>query len=155
MEGLNIGAKAISKDHNAENLSKTFPYICNVINEQIIKIITTMKNLLIAFALVLTSTFAFAGNNDNEAAKGKSFFRVIGNANAETYKVLYMANMDSKVSVSIYNEAGVLVAKTTVKDKDGFLKPFRFESMPAGEYTVVVKDGFGVTRKTFTHTPAH
>ncbi|GJM63360.1 hypothetical protein PEDI_39120 [Persicobacter diffluens] len=149
-----MAAMSISKDCNGENLSRTFPYICNVINEQIIKIITTMKNLLIAFALVLTSTFAFAGNNDNEAAKGKSFFRVIGNAKAETYKVLYMANMDSKVSVSIYSEAGVLVAKSTIKDKDGFMKPFRFENMPAGEYTVVVKDGFGVTRKTFNHNPA-
>ncbi|GJM59525.1 MULTISPECIES: hypothetical protein [Persicobacter] len=113
-----------------------------------------MKNIVaIAFALVMSASFAFAGINDTEAAKGKSFFRVIGNANAETYKVLYMANMDSKVIVSIYDESGVLVAKTTVKDKEGFMKPFRFENMPAGEYTVVVKDGFGVTRKTFDHKP--
>ncbi|BDC97823.1 hypothetical protein [Persicobacter psychrovividus] len=112
------------------------------------------KVLSIAFALILVSSFAFAGTNDNESAKGKSFFRVIGNSNAQVYKVLYMANKDSKVVVSLYNEAGNLVAKSAIKDKNEFMKPFRFEEMPAGTYTVVVRDGFGVTRKTFEHTPA-
>ncbi|BDD00862.1 hypothetical protein PEPS_31420 (plasmid) [Persicobacter psychrovividus] len=117
---------------------------------------TTMKKFLsIAFALLLTASFAFAGTNDNEAAKGKSFVRVIPNSNSETYKVLYMANMESKVVVSLYNEAGSLVAKTTVKDKDNFMKPFRFEHMPEGTYTVIVNDGFGVTRKSFEHYPSH
>ncbi|WP_053406330.1 hypothetical protein [Persicobacter sp. CCB-QB2] len=112
-----------------------------------------MKNLFVILMAVMLGMPAIAANKDNEATKGKSMVKVIGNANAKTYKVLYMANIQSKVTLAIYDEAGILVAKSHIKDKSEFLKPFRFENMPAGEYTIIIKDSFGMKRETFYHQP--
>ncbi|BDC97828.1 T9SS type A sorting domain-containing protein [Persicobacter psychrovividus] len=112
-----------------------------------------MKKIFSVMIAMMMSAAVFAGANDNEAAKGKSMFRVIANNNAELYKVIYIANKTSKVKISIYDEDGAMVVSTVVKGVEDFMKPFRFKRMPAGTYTVVVRDGFSVTRKTFEHKP--
>ncbi|GJM59524.1 T9SS type A sorting domain-containing protein [Persicobacter diffluens] len=109
------------------------------------------KMLLLAVTAIMMSGATFAAK-DSEA-KSSTHVDVIGNGYGRMYKVLYMSAPQDRVTMSIYDEDGRMVVKTSVKGKDGFLKPFRFEDMPAGEYTVVIKDDQGTYRKKFVHDP--
>lgn len=58
--------------------------------------------------------------------------------NGSTVKLLYRADQLGDVKIQILNENNEVVLTDKVKNVDGFLRPYNFSELPAGEYSFVV-----------------
>lgn len=61
--------------------------------------------------------------------------------NGSSVKLFYKSAEQSNVRVTIYNEESILVYAETVKQTDGFVRPYRFENLPYGDYRIVITNG--------------
>lgn len=104
-----------------------------------------MKKLTILFAC-----FVLAASVN---ANSWSFDVVINNTVNDVYTLTYKGKSDV-VKVKIYDNKGKVVHAETIKGLDKFNRPYNFSAMPAGEYTIEVKNSEGVTREKFFHNTA-
>jgi hypothetical protein len=58
------------------------------------------------------------------------------------FKVIYEGSKTERVSLKIYDYSGAEVFAETISSK-GFIRPFNFEGMAAGEYTIEIADSNG------------
>ncbi len=101
-----------------------------------------MKKIL-TLSLVLFSTVMFANGTDdgkNPSAAGSSGAAVI-RKDANTFRLIYKSEKESNVRVSIYNDKDQLVYSEKVNNTDGFTRPYNFENLGEGDYTIAVEDG--------------
>lgn len=96
-----------------------------------------MKKIL-AIAGVLFCTASFAGGTDEP--KAGSGVAVIKNGEA-SYRLIYKAEKESDVNVSIYDSNNKLVFSDKVKHTDGFTRPYNFSNLKEGDYTITIEDG--------------
>ncbi len=105
-----------------------------------------MKKVYLLLAGVLMSSFAFAGVRD-EGPKSSSGMAVIRKG-ATSYKLIYKSELASDVKVKIFNERNDLVFAETIRNSDGFMRPYDFAKLGEGEYTIKVDNGSnGLTEK--------
>jgi hypothetical protein len=102
-----------------------------------------MKKISLLMAGVLLCTLVFARGIDGPI-KGSSVAvtNIIGST---LYKVYYKSERLGKVKVSIMDENGNTLFNETMNKVDGFLRPYNFEGLPEGQYTVKVEDENGKT----------
>ena len=102
-----------------------------------------MKKINLLLAGVLMCTLVFARGID-EPIKGSSVAvtNIIGST---LYKVYYKSNRLGKVKISIMDEKGNTLFNETMNKVGGFLRPYNFEGLPEGQYTVNVEDENGKT----------
>ena len=90
------------------------------------------KTLSILAALTIFSTALFANNIDNpNAATGMAIMK-----NGTTVKLFYKGTKQADVKVSKYNAANTLVYSDTIKNVDGFVRPYNFTNLEEGEYSI-------------------
>ena len=90
------------------------------------------KTLSILAAITIFSTALFANNIDNpNAATGMAIMK-----NGTTVKLFYKGTKQADVKVSIYNAANTLVYSETIKNVDGFVRPYNFTNVEEGEYSI-------------------
>ena len=90
------------------------------------------KTLSILAALTIFSTALFANNIDNpNAATGMAIMK-----NGTTIKLFYKGTKQADVKVSIYNASNTLVYSETIKNVDGFVRPYNFTNLEEGEYSI-------------------
>ncbi len=90
------------------------------------------KTLSILAAITIFSTALFANNIDNpNAATGMAIMK-----NGTTVKLFYKGTKQTDVKVSIYNAANTLVYSETIKNVDGFVRPYNFTNLEEGEYSI-------------------
>jgi hypothetical protein len=90
------------------------------------------KTLSILAAITIFSTTLFANNIDNpNAATGMAIMK-----NGSTIKLFYKGTKQADVKVSIYNAANSLVYSETIKNVDGFVRPYNFSNLAEGEYSI-------------------
>jgi hypothetical protein len=90
------------------------------------------KTLSILAAITIFSTALFANNIDNpNAATGMAIMK-----NGTTVKLFYKGTKQADVKVSIYNAANTLVYSETIKNVDGFVRPYNFTNLEEGEYSI-------------------
>ena len=90
------------------------------------------KTLSILAAITIFSTALFANNIDNpNAATGMAIMK-----NGTTVKLFYKGTKQTDVKVSIYNAANTLVYSETIKNVDGFVRPYNFTNLEEGEYLI-------------------
>ena len=94
------------------------------------------KNFLILTAALVVTFGALAGNKPTSAAG------VAVVSNGTTLKLYYKAASESNVKIAILNAEGRIVFTETIKNIDGFVRPYNLASAPEGEYTVEVTDEF-------------
>lgn len=97
-----------------------------------------MKKINLLLVGVLVSSLTFAGRPDNP--KGNSGMAII-KRNATSYKLIYKGDQVSDVKVQIFDERNQLVFAETIKKSDGFVRPYNFESLAEGEYTIKIDNG--------------
>jgi hypothetical protein len=100
-----------------------------------------MKKIL-TLSLVLFSTVMFANGTDDDkkASSSASGAAVIKNGD-NTFRVIYKSEKESDVKVSIRNDKDELVYSEKVNNTDGFTRPYNFESLSEGDYTIAIEDG--------------
>jgi hypothetical protein len=97
-----------------------------------------MKKITMLVASVLVSTFALA----SEPGEGSvSTGLAVVKKNETTFNLFYKSEGSMKVKVSITDAAGNEVLSEWVKHQNGFIRPYNFYGMDAGEYTITVKEG--------------
>jgi hypothetical protein len=106
-----------------------------------------MKKLL-TIAGVLFSTVMFANGTGDEPTS-LSGATVIQTTRA-TFKLIYKSEALSDVKISIFNSDARLVFSEKVRNTMGFARPYSFENLRAGDFTVVIEDNNGTTVKTIS-----
>ena len=104
-----------------------------------------MKKICVLLSGVLMCTLMFArGIDEPKPIKGSSV-AVTNAAGSTLYKVYYKSEKVGRVKVSIIDEKGNILFNETINKVDGFLRPYNFDGLPEGEYTVKVEDENGKT----------
>ena len=89
-----------------------------------------------ALILSVSSTIAFANSNE-------SSLTVVAGENANIFKVVYKSAAATRVQVSIRNEKNEVVFSESFTKMNRFTRPYNFQNLPEGEYTIEVKDNTG------------
>lgn len=110
-----------------------------------------MKKIL-TLSLVLFSTVMFANGIDDEkkSSASASGAAVIKNGES-TFRVIYKSEKEADVRVSIFNDKDQLVYSEKVNNTDGFTRPYNFESLGEGDYTISIEDGSKKTTEKVTY----
>lgn len=103
-----------------------------------------IKSLLFAAAFSI-SAFAFAADFSPIA-------KVVASETSGVYNVMYKSVSASKVKVSIYSASNVELFTETLMGQNSFVRPYNFNSMAEGEYTIIVEDAHGKTVEKINHT---
>ena len=108
-----------------------------------------MKRLTLAVATMLVAATAFA----TEGVKDKDANKKVGimSNEPEHIKLVYLDQEKGQVKVSLKNESGEVIHKTTINNKEGFAQPYDMEQLPGGDYTFDITNPDGTTfSKTVT-----
>lgn len=89
-----------------------------------------MKNVLLALALIANLT-AFASSHSKVKVSKDS---------SSVFKVYYSGSDSKKVRVNIYNENDEKVFSEIINNKNGFVRPYNLEDLPAGNYKFEIID---------------
>src|ERR1051325_6358518 len=99
-----------------------------------------MKRIYSLLVGVLLCTQVFAHGTKNS---GTSSVAVTNSTGSTLFKLYYQAEKAGTVKVSIKNEHNETVYKETLHKVDAFIRPYNFEGLPEGQYTIVVEDEAG------------
>ena len=99
-----------------------------------------MKKINLLFLAVLFSMMAFANVTD-EGTSSASGFTVVNLNHSSIFKVIYKAAEKSNVKLSILDNKGVLIFQETMRQTDGFVRPYNFVNIGAGEYVIELESG--------------
>jgi len=91
--------------------------------------------LVVAFLTIITFTFA-----ESPVA---STMAIIANESAGVYKVHYKSLEAGKVKLAIYDSKQNLMFSEVFFNMNSFIRPYNFNGLSAGEYTVVLEDKTG------------
>lgn len=71
-----------------------------------------------------------------------------------TFKLIYKSETANDVKISIFNESRKLVFSEKVRNTTGFARPYSFENLEQGNYTVTIEDLSGTTIQKISTIPA-
>jgi hypothetical protein len=104
------------------------------------------KNIMKTFSLllvtVLFSTVVFA-NGIDEPYESAASVAVTNPAGGSLFKLFYKAEESRTVKVSIFNTKNKLVFTETLRHVSGFLRPYNFDGLAAGDYSIQIEDNTG------------
>ncbi|MEM6360144.1 MAG: T9SS type A sorting domain-containing protein [Bacteroidota bacterium] len=101
-----------------------------------------MRKLSLVALLLTVLSSAFASE--------KGDITVISDSSA-VFRVYYSKPNVSKVKVSIYNESGQKVFGETIRNREGFVRPYNMKELPAGVYTFEIEDENETKRFEYTY----
>ena len=97
-----------------------------------------MKKISMLLTGVLFSTAMFAGGAVNEASKVS-----VKKENENTFNLTYKTEKPTNVNVSIVNGDGQTIFSESIKNTEGFMRPYNFTGLEKGIYTIEISDEFG------------
>ena len=102
-----------------------------------------MKKISLVFVVVLFCTQVFANETDEPIAPNSSSVAVTNLSGSSLFKLYYTAYTAGDVRVKILNHSGRVVFTEKFKKTDGFIRPYNFEDMAAGDYTIQIENTGG------------
>ena len=97
------------------------------------------KTLSVLAVLMVVSSVVFARRLDNPGTAPSAAVVKIGT----TFKLYYKGSQQADVKVSILDAGNHLVFSETIKDVEGFVRPYNFSHLPEGDYTIKISDKNG------------
>lgn len=101
-------------------------------------------------AVLCSATLVFA--NGTEEPTAVSSVAVTHAKGSKQFKLFYKSNRTGNVAVTIANPEGKTVFQETVRQTDGFIRPYNFSELAYGAYTITVEDQAGKQVQNVTHT---
>ena len=108
------------------------------------------KILTIAGVLFCTVMFAAGTADEPTSMSGAAVIKTTEG----TFKLIYKSETASDVKISIFNASAELVYSEKVRNTMGFARPYSFENLADGEYTVVIEDNNGSTSRKISTGPS-
>jgi hypothetical protein len=105
------------------------------------------KTLSVLAVLMVVSSVVFARRLDNPGTAPSAAVVKIGT----TFKLYYKGSQQADVKVSILDAGNHLVFSETIKDVDGFVRPYNFSHLPEGDYTIKISDKNGRMIENITY----
>lgn len=103
--------------------------------------------MIVAAVLLGVATSAFA-----KRTTGADM--AVVKTNESVFKVFYQAAEKSTVQVRIANAAGEIIFKESIKNIDGFVRPYNLSQLPKGSYSLTVDNGKNIrTELIENHQP--
>jgi hypothetical protein len=102
-----------------------------------------MKKLNLLFTGVLFCTLVSARGID-EPIKG-SAMAITNTTGSTLFKLYYKSEKQGRVKINIKDEAGNAIFNETLNKVSGFMRPYNFEGLPEGQYTISLEDENGKT----------
>ena len=121
------------------------------INVQLKQLRTKMKKtttLLLTLMLGIGVVFA-DGAEEKEASELR--VRILPGASEQVYKLMYLSEEKGLVKVNFYDSEGKKIFTDKIYNKFGFLRPYSFEALPEGTYTIELIDPKGTVSKEIAH----
>lgn len=101
-----------------------------------------MKKFKLLLVGVLFCTLAFA-NGTVEPNESSSTMAITNSNGSSVFKLFYKGEQAGLVKVSIVDEADKIVFTESIKNKRGFVRPYNFNKLGMGAYTMVIEDNQG------------
>lgn len=101
-----------------------------------------MKKISLLFVGVLFCTLVFANGTD-EPNTSTSSVAVTNLSGSSLFKLYYTAYTVGEVKVSIMSNSGKLVFSERMKKTNGFIRPYNFGGLEAGDYTIQIENAHG------------
>lgn len=101
---------------------------------------------------VLVSSLTFAGALDERPAAKSGMAVVKSN---QSYKVIYKSEEAADVKVEIFDAKNKVVFTETIKKSSGFARPYNFDGLADGEYTIRLDNGSNWITESFVHKTGH
>jgi hypothetical protein len=96
-----------------------------------------MKKIYFMFAAIAVTSFSFVREANAKALAGIAVVR----SSETSYKLIYKSENESDVKVQIFDSRNTIVFSETIKMSSGFSRPYNFESLSEGAYTLRVDNG--------------
>lgn len=97
------------------------------------------KTLSVLVLLMIVSSVVFARRLENPGASSNAAVVKIGS----TFKLYYKGSQQADVKVLIRDASNTVLFSETIKKSDGFVRPYNFEYLPEGDYTIQITDETG------------
>jgi len=81
------------------------------------------------------------GTDDDKNPLASASGAAVIKKDVSTFRLIYKSEKESDVRVSIYDAKDQLVYSEKVNNTDGFTRPYNFENLGEGEYTIAIEDG--------------
>ena len=111
-----------------------------------------MKRVSLIVAGVVLSTLVFAKEADKPSPS--SSVSVVKVEGSSLFKLLYKSEKAQNVKISLLDEKGNSIFNETLKSTKGFIRPYNFNGVDEGRYTIHVQDENGVTEEKINHMTA-
>jgi len=103
-----------------------------------------MKKISLLLTGVLLCTLLSARGTD-ESANTTSSVAITNASGSSLFKLYYKSIKQGSVKISIADEKGVAVFTETLRKVDGFMRPYNFDGLSEGQYTIQIEDESGKT----------
>lgn len=107
------------------------------------------KTVLVAVLLTVISAVSFAGISE---LGNTTKFQVVKNQDSK-YDLYYVSENNNDVFVRIKDAKGKVVNYDRIEDVKAFKRTYNFKDLPAGNYTLEVKNNEGRATQSIFHNP--
>lgn len=110
--------------------------------------------LMIAALLTISSLNGFATDKEKTTAtatKSTTVLNIERASDKSVYRLVYQSKVEGLVRVSIYSEQGHLLLRDKIQNTTGFCRPYNFNALPIGNYTVTIEDAAGKITKSIAY----
>ena len=91
---------------------------------------------------MLFRSLVFANGTDDPSTMISSV-ALLNSKGSNIVKVLYKAPRVGKVRISIIDERHEMIFSETLRKVNGFMRPYNFDGLPDGAYTIQIDDEYG------------
>lgn len=109
-----------------------------------------MKKITLTLISVLAAGALAMAKGPGQPGESSTGFAVMKSGSA-IYKLIYKSNETANVRVAIYNDQQELVFSELIRKKGNFMRPYNFENLPEGQYTVELVSPEGKQVQTIIH----
>jgi hypothetical protein len=96
-----------------------------------------MKKISLLMVGVLLCTLVSANDTDESTTSSVAVTNASGSS---LFKLYYTAYLVTDVKVTILNSSGKTVFAEKFKKTDGFIRPYNFEGLAEGDYTIAIEN---------------